>query len=55
MRMTLPSFCGLRSRSEVRMAFSMTGRVDGSQGWMLIMVGSGIDMLPTWFNGVGVP
>ena len=55
MRMILPSFCGLRSRSEVRIAFSMAGRSDGSQGWMVMRVGSGMARLPTWLSGVGVP
>ena len=34
MRMILPSFWGLRSRSDVRIAFSIAGSSDASQGWM---------------------
>ena len=55
MRMTLPSFCGFRSRPAERIAFSIAPRSDASQGWRVMRVGSGIDMLPTWFSGVGVP
>ena len=55
MRMILPSFWGLRSRSEVRMAFSIAGSSEGSQGWRVMSVGSGTARLPTWLSGVGVP
>ena len=55
MRMSFPSFCGFRSRSEPRMAFSMGWSSLGSQGWMVMRVGSGVARLPTWLRGVGVP
>ena len=37
------------------MAFSMGARSVGSQGWTVMSVGSGVERLPTWFSGVGVP
>ena len=55
MRITLPSFCGLRSRPADRIAFSMAPSSDASQGCSVIRVASGTDRLPTWFSGVGVP
>jgi hypothetical protein len=55
MRMIFPSFWGLRSRSEPRIAFSMGERSVGSQGCTVMSVGSGVERLPTWLRGVGVP
>jgi hypothetical protein len=55
MRISLPSFWGLRSRSEARIAFSIAGINEGSQGWSVISVGSVTARLPTWLSGVGVP
>ena len=55
MRMILPSFCGLRSRPEPRMAFSIAGSSEGSHGCSVISVGSGTARLPIWLSGVGVP
>jgi len=35
--------------------FSMFGMVDGSQGWITIRLGSGVDRAAIWPSGVGVP
>ena len=55
MRISFPSFCGFRSRPAERTAFSMAPMSETSQGWMVMSVGSGMERLPTWFSGVGVP
>ena len=53
--MSLPSFCGFRSRPDERIAFSIAGISEASQGWSVISVGSGTARLPTSLSGVGVP
>ena len=54
-RMTLPSLLGVIPRSDFRMAFSMAGTSEASQGWMVIRRRSGVARLATAFRGVGVP
>ena len=54
-RTTLPSFAGLRPRSEERIAFSIFAISDTSHGCATIRVGSGMVSVATWFRGVGVP
>ena len=55
MRTTLPSFDGLRPRSDARIADSMALSCDGSNGCATIMVGSGTDRLATWLIGILEP
>jgi hypothetical protein len=50
-RIRPPSFCGLSPSSEVRIAFSISWMSARSQGWMVIMRGSGTLTLATCFTG----
>jgi hypothetical protein len=54
-RITLPSLAGLRPRSDVRIAFSITAISEGSNGWAMIIEGSGIDNDATWLSGILLP
>jgi len=54
-RMILPSLLGVMPRSELRMAFSMAAMPDTSHGWMTMRLGSGVEMVASWFSGVNVP
>ena len=52
MRITLPSFAGLRPRSDARIAFSMRPSCDGSNGCATINAGSGTERLASWLSGI---
>src|SRR5438132_1418223 len=54
-RMSLPSFVGVRPRSEARIAFSMSLIILGSNGWTVRSRFSGAASVATCLRGVGVP
>jgi len=55
MRITRPSLCGLKPRSAVWIAFSMSLIVPGSKGRTTIWLGSGAPTLASALSGVGEP
>ena len=54
-RMTLPSLFGLMPMSDFWIAFSMGFSRDLSQGWIMMVRGSGAEMFPTCWIGVADP
>src|SRR5437588_126637 len=54
-RTSLPSFVGVRPRSEARIAFSMSLIILGSNGWTVRSRFSGAASVATCLRGVGVP
>ena len=54
-RITLPSFDGVRPRSEDMMAFSIADTAFLSKGWMTRRRGSGTENEASWFRGTCVP
>ena len=54
-RITLPSFMGVRPSSDLRMAFSTSPMMVLSQGWTRRSLGSGADREATWLSGEEAP
>ena len=54
-RMMFPSFVGVNPRSDFWIAFSMVPSCVLSNGWMVIIRGSGALIVAIWFRGVSVP
>ena len=50
----MPSFAGVRPRSDFWMACSIFFIALWSQGWIISVRASGTEMLATWLSGVGV-
>ena len=53
--MSLPSFDGVRPRSDSWIARSICLIDDGSNGWIVSIRGSGTLIVAMFFSGVGVP
>jgi hypothetical protein len=53
--MILPSFDGVRPRSDSMIAFSIAFRELGSKGWTVNIRGSGTLIVESWLSGVAVP
>ena len=54
-RMSLPSFTGVRPRSDFWIAFSITPIWPASHGWIASVRASGVDTEAICWIGVGVP
>ena len=54
-RMTSPLFCGVKPRFAAMMAFSITGIMLRSHGWIAMVRASGVVTEATCGTGVAVP
>ena len=53
--MIFPSDMGFTPRSDFWIAFSISPVAEVSQGWMVMVLLSGAEIVATWLRGVGCP